>query len=210
MADKVIKVKDAMANLVTTICLQDQQFVIRFDDEPEANELIATGFYQDADKTAVRALESYRVKGYPEEIALCNGESSFFGCCGAMRILDGSCHQFAFMLHHAFGYEVFDIVDGDILVHTFCVASDGERVLLIDIRGITTSPKLFLDAPCFNRASITNYLAVRKNTHGTKLEINGADSEINEDDQEQLNAASLAAAIIKDRPEYYDIGQLHR
>lgn len=64
----------------------------------------------------------------------------------AYDYLHGMCHDFAVALADEFGYKIETIHDDDgSLIHAYCISKYAGKKAYIDIRGITTNPKLFFE-----------------------------------------------------------------
>ena len=105
--------------------------------------------------------------------------------------LMGSCELFALALHYKYGYDVFEIVSGGKMVHTFCIGDEFKA--FIDVRGITSNINDFMDGVMISS--------------GTDYGIRPRD--ISEDQRLSNEWDSLAMefanAIINRHPDYYDV-----
>lgn len=64
----------------------------------------------------------------------------------AYDYLHGMCHDFAVALADEFGYKIETIHDDDgRLIHAYCISEYAGKKAYVDIRGITTNPKLFFE-----------------------------------------------------------------
>ena len=113
--------------------------------------------------------------------------------CNAHDFLMGSCELFALALSKKYGYQVYEIVQDDKMIHSFCIAIYKGVKLYIDVRGITSNYKEFLLGVRINKKN--SFVIQKRNIEDDKLLKGEWDKE----------GYGFAVAIINNFPQYYTI-----
>lgn len=144
------------------------------------------------EKDVINSLRNVENKEYLK-IQCKNEDAVDYIYTDAEVFLHGSCNLFALALHEEFKYEVYEIRDSKgIMVHVFCRAIYRNRIVYIDVRGVTTD---FVECVSeFRNYFYNDYYIVARNIEEDKWLENEGDK----------TGYQFARSIIKKYRRYYD------